>query len=227
MKRKHELRSGQTLETLNHLLEQGIEKISLLIRHSDRFFSEDARLEPFMGLTREGKAYAHDFGQGLNGSPTPQLFSSFFGRCIETAYLIDKGYTQSHGTLLSHNITDPMLAPFYIKDIEQAIHLVNDQGSDLFLRNWFSFDIDETVMENPMTTSDRLCEFMINKVKSLEKGSLSICVSHDWNIFPVKEFKMGLTHETSGDVGYLDGLVFYEDKGQYHVVNYQSDPVPV
>ena len=225
MKRIHEVRSQQTLDTLTSLKQEGVEKIGLLLRHSERFFCEDARMEPFMGLTEEGKTYAVDMGKNLTVTPLPCLKSSFFGRCIETAYLIDKGFSQAHGTCLSHNCTDHTLAPFYIKEIEAAINMVDEQGSKRFLRNWFDHKIDESVMENPETSCDRLCEFMKNEIASLAPQTVSICISHDWNIFPIKEFKMGLTHEASGDVGYLDGLAFFEKQGQYYVTNYQTGPV--
>ncbi|MFH2057738.1 MAG: histidine phosphatase family protein [Pseudomonadota bacterium] len=227
MKQKYDVHAEQTIDTLNHLLDQGITKCGLLIRHSERFFTDDAGMEPFMGLTQAGKTYAEDLGKALGPKPSIKLCSSFFGRCIETAYLIDKGYTQTHHTQLAHNCTDPMLAPFYIKDIEKAIHMVEDQGSDLFLRHWFDNEIDETIMENARTSADRLCDFMIQQVKTLPENTICICISHDWNIFPIKEFKMGISHESSGHVGYLDGVIFFEKQGRTYVVNYQSDPLPV
>lgn len=225
MERKHDLRSQQTLETLNNLQNDGIDKFSLLIRHSARFFTEDAMMEPFMGLTQEGKEYAMEFGRALKAEPGPRLCSSFFGRCIETAYLIDKGYTQKHKTELGHNVTDPTLAPFYIKDIKKAIHKVEAEGTKLFIRNWFDHKIDEDIMENPEKTCDRLCAFMIDQIESLGEHCMSICVSHDWNIYPIKEFKMALPHETYGDVGYLDGIVFFRKQGKYYLTSFQSDPV--
>ncbi len=227
MKRKHDIRAEQTINTLNQLLDNGISKCSLLIRHSERFFTDNAHLEPFMGLTPNGKSVAFDFGQTLRAMPAVYLNSSFFGRCIETAYLIDKGYSKVHGAVLEHNNTDPTLAPFYIKDIEQAIGMVEAQGSDLFLRNWFDHKIDQTIMEDPEQASDQLCEFMVEQIKKLPENAISICVSHDWNIFPLKEFKMGITHEGSGDVGYLDGLIFFEQNEQYHITSFQSDPIAI
>jgi len=225
MERKHDVRAEQTIHTLNQLLDAGIKKCSLLIRHSERFFTENARQEPFMNLTPNGKEVACDFGRTLRPMSDIRLCSSFFGRCIETAYLIDKGYALTHNALLAHNHTDETLAPFYIKDIELAIGMVQDQGSELFLRNWFEHKIDEAIMENPENASDRLCDFMVDQVTALPENAISICVSHDWNIFPVKEFKMGLSHEKSGDIGYLDGLIFFEQQGRYHVTHFQSEPV--
>ncbi|MBA3012173.1 MAG: histidine phosphatase family protein [Proteobacteria bacterium] len=227
MKLKHEVRSRQTIDTITALLENGIQKISVIIRHSDRFYPKEARMEPFMGLTDEGKNFALELGRALPEQPAPKLFSSTFGRCIETAYLIDKGYTQQHKTPVSHNTTSEHLAPFYIKDIEKAIHMVEAQGSQCFIRNWFDNNIDDTIMESPEKTSAILSQYMTDRLKQLNGNEIAVCVSHDWNIFPLKEFKLKLPHETKGDVGYLDGVIFYEDCGRYFVTSFQSDPQPV
>ncbi len=222
---KYELRTKQTIDTINHLMDNGIKKISILIRHSDRFFSENASLEPFMGLTDEGKEFAFDFGAGLRSSQLPKLYSSFLGRCVETAFLIDKGFTKKNNQTIDHNCMDAMLSPFYVKDIEKAVPLIEKQGNQIFLRNWFDNRFDESIMENPEKTSDILSEFMMEQIKNLKENQIAICVSHDWNIYPLKEFKLGLKHETAGQVGYLDGLVFFEKKNQYYITNYQTNPV--
>jgi broad specificity phosphatase PhoE len=227
MKLKHEVRARQTIETISGLLNDGIQKLSVIIRHSDRFFPKEARMEPFMGLTEGGKSFALELGKSLPENPAPRLFSSTFGRCIETAYLIDKGYTQQHKTPVAHTTTSDQLAPFYIKDIERAIHLVQAQGSDQFIRNWFDNNIEDGVMENPEKTSAILSQFMIDRLNEIDDNQIAVCVSHDWNIFPLKEFKLGLAHETKGDVGYLDGVVFYESSGQYFVTSFQGGPCRV
>jgi hypothetical protein len=227
MELKHEVRARQTVETITELLENGIKKMSVIIRHSDRHFPEEARMEPFMGLTEAGKSFALELGKSLPEKSVPKLFSSTLGRCIETAYLIDKGYTQQYKTPVDHTITSDHLAPFYIKDIEKAIHLVMDQGSDLFIRNWFDNKIDTEVMEHPEKTSTILSKFMTDRLIQLNDNEIAVCVSHDWNIFPLKEFKLGLPHETKGDVGYLDGVVFYEDGGRHFATSFQCDPQPI
>lgn len=225
MTKKYEIRTKQTINTINHLLDNGITKISAIIRHSERFFTEDPKLESFMGLTDNGKDFAVDFGAALRSNPLPELYSSSLGRCIETAYLIDKGFTKKNNQSINHNYINDTLTPFYIKDIETAIHRVNKEGSELFLRNWFDNRIHESIMENPEKTSDLLSEFMVEQLKNLKKNQIAVCVSHDWNIYPLKEFKLGLKLETAGNVGYLDGVIFFERNHQYYITNYQTSPV--
>ncbi len=172
-----------------------------------------------------GKEFAFDFGAGLRSNAMPKLCSSFLGRCVETAFLIDKGFTKKNNQTIDHNCMDAMLSPFYVKDIEKAVPLIEKQGNQIFLRNWFDNRIDESIMENPEKTSDILSELMVEQIKNLKENQIAICVSHDWNIYPLKEFKLGLKHETAGEVGYLDGLVFFEKENQYYITNYQTNPV--
>ena len=122
---KYEVRAEQTIDTINKTIDQGIKKISVLIRHSDRFFSKEAKPEAFMGLTDIGKDLAFDFGLKLRSNPVPKLCSSFIGRCIETAYLIDKGYTKQNNLLIDHNYLAEILGPLFVKDVEKVIDKIN------------------------------------------------------------------------------------------------------
>jgi broad specificity phosphatase PhoE len=227
MSRKYEVKSDQTLTVIKQLLNQGITKIAAIIRHSERLYSTQARMEPFMNLTPEGLQYAVEMGQNLPAGPLPRMYSSYIGRCIETAYLIDKGFSRQHGIQLPHNQPKEQLAPFYIKDNQKALALLKEQGTYTYIRNWFDSRLDDTVMENPATTAAALIRFMTEQVNGLADKEIAICVSHDWNIFPLKEFALGLPHEEAGDIGYLDGVVFFENKNRMYITSYQADPRPV
>lgn len=227
MSREYEIRSDQTLTVIQQLINQGITRISAIIRHSERFYSSRARMEPFMNLTPEGIEYAEKMGRNLPASPRPLLYSSHIGRCIETAYLIDKGFSCRHGLKIPHNQINEALAPFYLKDIEQIIRLLKERGTPNYLRDWFEHRIDESIMGNPVTTAAAITRFMLDCVQDLAENEIAICVSHDWNIYPLKEFALGLPHEDAGDVGYLDGVVFFEQDNQAYITSYQTDPRPV
>jgi broad specificity phosphatase PhoE len=225
-KRLYELNASQTIETIQTLLDRGIQSMAVMMRHSDRFYHKDPMMEPFMGLNAAGKTYAYDMGQALPDLE-PRLFASHFGRCIETAYLIDKGYTRSRGASLPHTQTCDLLTPFYIKDIKKALTIMMDTGSRPFIRAWFNHEIAVDIMENPETTADMLTDFMKEQLSEVSDNQIAVCVSHDWNIYPIREFKLGLTHEAAGDVGYLDGIVFFQEKGQTFAVSRQAGPIAV
>jgi broad specificity phosphatase PhoE len=227
MNREYEVKSDQTLSVIEQLINQGINKISAIIRHSERFYSTSARMEPFMNLTPEGILYAEKMGQNLPADLRPRLYSSHIGRCIETAYLIDKGFSCRHSLKVPHNQVNEVLAPFYLNDIEQIIRLFKERGTKNFLRDWFEHQIDESIMGNPVTATTALTRFMLDCIDGLTDNEIAICVSHDWNIYPLKEFALGLPHEEAGDVGYLDGVVFFEQDNQAYITSFQADPRPV
>jgi len=225
MTRTYENKADQTLSAIRRLRKDGIHKISVLLRHSERSFTDNPDLEPFMALTDNGRQMAFDFGQELPISFTPVLFASYIGRCIETAHLIDKGFTREHGLSLAHTKPHEDFAPFYIKDIDKVISLLEKTGNDLFLRQWFDNKIDKNVIEDPEKTADQLCRIMIAHLDKLTDNQVALCVSHDWNIFPIKEFKLNQPLEIAGDVGYLESVLFFKNNNQYHAMGTDMQPV--
>ncbi len=180
-----------------------------------------------MGLTDEGKSFAFDFGKCLPEVAAPTLYSSPFSRCIETAYLIDKGYTSAHGTSLPHPQTHDLLAPFYINDLERGITAMQASGTPAFIRNWFDKKIDESIILNPERTADAITQFMIQRLSDLSEGEIAMCITHDWNISPLLEFKFGVPIETAGDVDYLEGVLFYTQNGHTMAITNRLDPIEV
>ena len=219
---KYEMKRQATIETMRAILKIKPDRLSFIIRHSERHFTENARMEPFMGLTENGKEESMKLGSSFDQNPHPKLFSSHVGRCIETAYLLDKGYFQKHGEANSNPALSSELTPFYIKDIEKAISMVSEAGTDIFLRSWFNREISEDIMLNPEEASHQIVSFMKQELKKLNKNEIGIFVSHDWNIFPIKEFFFGLKHEEYGPVGYLDSVFLYEEDNNLYLASYQQ-----
>ncbi len=219
--RVHEkIRHQETLNTLTSLLDDGVERISIIMRHSHRFFGGEPQMEPFMGLTEKGKEYAMKLGGMLPSSPTPRFFTSYFGRCIDTACQIDKGFLKSHGTVTKHSIQCKELTPFYINDLEKAITMARKMDNPEFLRLWFNCDIDEEIMLHPQTTVETITKFMANQLPELESGEIAVNVSHDWNLFPLKDFILDQPHEEVGLVGYLECIAIFEKNGKHYITNY-------
>jgi broad specificity phosphatase PhoE len=223
---KHfELLSAQTLEIISKLKRDGIQKTGVIMRHSEKQFTTEPGMEPFMSLTDPGKEYAFDFGASLDSDLLPKLYSSTFGRCIETAYLIDKGFTQTHKKTLSHTRVSKILKPFYVNDVKKVSDQVDKEGNDAFLKQWFKKKLPDAVIMDPETTAAILSAFMIERIKELSDHEIAICISHDWNIFPIKEFLLHLLFKESGDVGYLEGIVYFQDHNTWYITSYQKAPV--
>ena len=222
---KYEMESMTTIEKMEKIITAEPDRISLIIRHSERHFSENARMEPFMGLTENGKEESMKFGSSLGQNPRPKLFSSHSGRCIETAYLIDKGYFQKYGKVNNNVMLNSDLTPFYVKNTEKALSMVSEVGSKIFLRSWFNKEISEDIMLNPEETAHKIVQFMKQELKQLDRNEIGIFVSHDWNIYPVKEYFFGLKHEKDGAVGYLDSVFLFEKDNNFYLTSHQKDPI--
>ena len=225
MNPKYQARDKETLDTIHTLKDKGIEKMAVLLRHSERFYPEAPRMEPFMGLTPGGKTLAMEFGAALPATCLPKLYSSTFGRCIETAYLIDKGFAKKTARFADPNQTDDLLAPFYINDLEAAIGIGEDISEKAFILRWFDKKIDERIMACPEKTARKLSGFVTDRLEALPEGQIALCVSHDWNIFVLQAFVLGMDMEKEFGAGYLEGLVFFEQAGTYFVTSHKTDPV--
>lgn len=227
MSRQYSNSSEKTLQVLNRLIHDGASHISVLIRHADRHYTEDGAKEPFMRLNSQGRTATFAFGRSLPGSIPIKLYSSFIGRCIETAYLIDKGYTAEHSHFLPHTLDEPLLSPSYINDIDKVVERLERVGNHGFLRQWFDCQLDASTIDTPDLAADRICTFMNNCLITDEKTSLTLAVSHDWNLFVVKEIKLKQKFEQAGDIGYLEGVFFFKKNHSTYIMDIGPDAKPV
>ncbi|SCY28129.1 histidine phosphatase family protein [Desulfoluna spongiiphila] len=212
-----------TVDVVRQLRNEGVTHQVLLMRHSARHYSNDPRLEPFMGLTDEGKRAALAFGCGLGAELPVTPCSSYIGRCIETAYLLQRG----SGCRADHfNTLEEALSPFYVKDFEQTVGLILKHDLTGFIRRW----IDGAFSPEVMAPADHAASVMLKFAEGHLAGEtpgLTVAVTHDWNLFAVKEFALKLSHETWGKVGYLEGVLLYRKEGRLMAVNHQSQPMAV
>lgn len=216
-----------TVKTINTLKSQGIDRMLVVVRHSARFYRPDMpRLEPFLGLTEEGKDYAHRLGVKLPIDTGLRLFSSPVGRCIETAYLVDKGNTAAGGRCETNKIK-PKLTAFYVKDIEKIFQRIRERTVSGFFRDWFDGKVPEEVMSDPLETKNIILRLLIDLLKETTEPKIDIAVSHDWYLYVLKEHFLKQPLEECGQVQYLEGAALFENQGELFIVNHQSKPVPV
>lgn len=212
---------------IRNLNRRGIDRISLAIRHSARHYDKDVKMEPFMCLTPKGRNMASDMGAALPENFTLEFSSSYIGRCIETAYLIDKGFVEKTGGVTRNNrIAEPM-TPFYVRDIKKTVNCLMEQDVFTFIRRWMNGDYGDDMLMHARTAAETMMRFMIGGLGEIEHNTLQICVTHDWNLYLLKEYGLGLSHEDKGKVDYLEGVAVYEQNGRFFMVNHQSDPVPL
>ncbi len=212
-----------TIQTIKKLHKDGINRFSVIMRHSARHYDTDINMEPFMGLTEEGKEVSLQVGANLPDGFNVRLFSSYIGRCIETAYLIDKGYSRKNGkTETNRQVKD--ISPFYINDFQKAIDLIIKQDTPTFIRNWIDGKISTDIIQDAKKTAEKMFACMVDRLKQTRENSIDIFISHDWNMYLIKEFGLGLAHEEYGLIEYLEGVVVYTKNGEMYIANHQTEP---
>ncbi|MCG8471939.1 MAG: histidine phosphatase family protein [Desulfobacterales bacterium] len=213
----------QTARVVQELYEQGVKRAVLFIRHSARHYSGDPQLEGFMGLTQEGKEAALAFGEMIKGPLPVSSCSSYIGRCIETAYLVRQG---SGGKPCGFHELEEKLSPFYVKDFKRIIEVILQYDLFGFIRTWCDGGFSSELIEPAQKAAQAMMGYAHGLLKDGTQG-LTVGVTHDWNIFALKEFAMGLPHEKWGKVEYLDGVVFFRREGALWGASYQGGALMV
>ncbi|WP_408622811.1 histidine phosphatase family protein [Desulfosudis oleivorans] len=193
------------------------------MRHSARRYAEHPAGEPFMELTEEGKEIAHAWGKALPPGAPVSFFSSFIGRCIETAYLIDKGHVAAGGQT-RHTVIEETLSPYYVRNAHRFLEVCKTLSD--FFTQWFAGRISPEIIDHPSDIAGRMAGFWHHRLDTGSTGekTVDICITHDWNLFVAREYLLGLAHDAHGDVAYLDGVVVFEEKGKRYIVSPDNDP---
>lgn len=213
-----------TIALIRDLQSQGINRFSVILRHSARYYDQDIQMEPFMSLTDEGRDMAYRLGEQLPEGMSARFFSSYIGRCIETAYLIDKGYVKNNGGKTKHNIVTNTIAPFYVLDLQKLIEIMVKQETFIFIRNWIDGYIPETIMLNAKEAANSMFSYILQRFNEIPENAIDIFVSHDWNMYLLKELGVGLAHEQFGKIEYLEGLVFFMKDQTMFIAHHQTQP---
>jgi len=214
----------QTLEVVKQLRRDGVQKISILMRHSARHYDEENKeREPLLWLTEEGKDYAYRFGKNIPETPVVRFYSSMLGRCIETAYQADKAYTASGGQTISNIITIE-LAPSFVKTPFEVFRMHAELGTPAFFSKWFAGEISDEIVG----PSDQAALAMVGRLGRLlldgPESHIDIGVSHDWCLYMVKHHLLKLDLEKTIQVAYLEGIVLFEKNGALYITSHEIDP---
>lgn len=211
------------LKTIHALYSEGIRRMVVILRHSARrYMPGQMETELYLGLTEEGKTLAYDFGQGLPQGYRARFYSSPVGRCIETAYLIDKGYSDNGGKT-ENNKLQGILASSFVNDPFRSTKLIYEIGVRQFLLDWFNSGVPPEVINTPEQAAARMHKYAISKLAGGEKDIIDICVSHDLNIGALKKCGLGLENGESAHVDFLEGAVFYNKHTDYCIKNHMTE----
>jgi broad specificity phosphatase PhoE len=214
---------AETLKVLKSLQEEGIDTYVALMRHSARYV-DTADDDESMGLTEEGKQTAYDFGKALPADGLLRFFSSPVGRCVETSSLIEQGYLTRGGRTKTNTVLDALYA-FYVRDFQkltQICYAMDNKGDWVrFYRNWYEGKYSPDLVDNPLQSAQAMLNALVDLLGEPMVGN--ICISHDWNLFLIKEYFLGLRPEDNEYIQYLEGVIIYKQNGGYYITNHQTE----
>ena len=195
------------LETLQG---RGITRALAVIRHSAREYAA-GRHDLENPLTDEGRSMALSFGERLPADFTVRAYSSPVARCVDTAGLILQGHSAKGGEAERQRVVEG-LGLFFILDQRKMFRLMHDVhgGGQGFIRAWCDGEIGADVVI-PAPVAARIMLAMMASKLPPTGSALAVGVSHDFNLFMLREQLLGMRLEDHGHVEYLDGIVVYED----------------
>jgi len=214
----------ETLKIINDLHQKGISRYVALMRHAERPI-DTAENDLFMQLTETGKQAAYEFGQALPSDSLIRFFSSPVDRCVETSALIEKGCLSSGRKTETNTELDSLYA-FFIKDLLKAdgmLYEMLDAGEwAKFFRNWFEGKYSPDIIEDASQAAQTSLNALLELLQEPSAGG-NICISHDINLFLIKEYYLGLRPEDNEYIQFLEGVILYEWDGRYYIINHQTE----
>jgi len=208
-------RCGDTTRALiESVFAAGVDHVAALVRHSAREF-EPGRHDLLNPLTDEGRELARVFGASLPKDLLVRGYTSPAERCVETIQLVLQGHAEKGGQVTRHRAIEA-LGVFYVLDqMKMYRAMTAAAGQIAFLSSWFAGDVPADVMMPPALAAKLLGRVVAAKLEApVKRPQLDVCVSHDMSLYLVRDRLLGLHVESSGAVGFLDGVVFYEQHGR-------------
>jgi broad specificity phosphatase PhoE len=218
---------SETLEMLTEIMDQGVNHVALLMRHSARTYNEGNH-DHDNRLTDEGREFALEFGKALPKSITLRGYTSPVNRCQETAQLILEGHHAEGGPVTRSRIIDA-LGNFYILDMMKLSRAVEAAGGMASLyTSWFDGKCDPDMIISSEITAKILTQVVTEKLsRPLANPQVDLLVSHDMNLYPVREHLLNQSIAEFGDVNYLDAIAFYFIDDTPMMRSHHNPAVPV
>lgn len=194
---------------------KGPGNVAAMLRHAERFPILDPNDPTLAELTPDGMEAASLMGTRIEGFQELRLFHSPVKRCRQTAEFLAQG-AKSRGIKVELCGESLDLGVFYILDLIETGKMHVKHGDD-FIRLWFSGLVREGIVQEPELIAQRKVAHIAKHLAETTTAGrrLDLHISHDWNIIILREMLLGITHEQSGWLNFLDGITFvpFEDKG--------------
>jgi broad specificity phosphatase PhoE len=183
------------------------------MRHSARHYGQTEN-DLDNPLSETGRELAMRFGGLLPPWRHLRVFTSPSGRCVETGDLIRRGFGRG-GTVTPRDD----LSVFYVRDMRRVGGMLKHLGVDRTLHRWFDGEVDPQWMEAADASLDRLLACLLELFRAAPCNSLTLCVSHDWNLYLLTHLALGVPYAEQPRAEYLDCILFYEQGGQVRVAD--------
>jgi len=180
----------------------------LFARHAERYTIDNVASPDDVPLTPAGEESARAFGARLPIERSIWLFHSPITRCRTTAELIAEGFAAAGGQVTFGGALEG-LCRCYLLDRHGMNALVRQYGgggSYKLIRDWFDGRFEPAIIDPCPVAAEKLRRLAENAAAYAGPGSLTILVTHDWEILTLREAFLGARHEDVGLVDYLDGL---------------------
>lgn len=177
------------------------DKISLLIRHSDRDEIPKGSFGNEILLNEQGKKNAEMLGQSLSDRKVNKIMTSPVARCVQTAEFISKGYGNSIEIIETSALGSPGL---HIDDEKIAGEYYLEHGFD---KMYNRFMLGETLpgMPDKNELYNRMTKFI--RDNSIQDGT-TLYITHDM-LIAFYHFSINKKVYTKDNwVEYLTGITF-------------------
>jgi len=214
-----------TVELVEQLINEGVEHVVLLMRHSAREFAPGKHdlLNP---LTDEGRALARDMGKRLPKELRVRGYSSPAERCVETADLIMTAHKTAGGEITRIRVVEA-LGVFYVLDQMKMFMAMRDAGGLVsFLQRWFEGGVAQDILM-PADLAARLVG-RVAKGKLDQSGNkpqLDLLVSHDFTLYTIKDQLLKQDTHRYPDVHFLDGVAFFNRNGKPFIQSHHGPAI--
>lgn len=180
---------------------------AIIIRHAERHPLISVVDSLGVGLTDIGLRDAYIFGLSLPHYPRVRIWHSPSLRCHQTAENIALGLNEQGSEVVLFDEDWSLCGP-YVRETESL--LLAERMGNRFLREWFDGRVDTKLIDPVSEAVPQVLCPIIRKLK--DTPGLDIHVSHDWDIMLLRESLFDIRFEEEGWLGFLDGLVFTDEK---------------
>ena len=221
----------RTTELVGALRDRGVERASLLMRHSAREYAP-GRHDLENPLTEEGRRLARAFGLRLPAELALRAYASPPARCVDTAELIHAAHLEIGGRGAGGCRPVEGLGVFYVVDQMKMFKAMSTarEGLTSFVDAWMEGRVAEDVMMEPRLAARTLLRLLVARLDARPPGeaapALDLCVSHDLTLYLMRDVLLGL-HRGDGDVLYLDGLAVWREGDAVLAATHDAEPTDV